>query len=347
MEDKEVLERLGFKYNKEKKYFHKAIIPSGDPRGKRYILYYRDEEFWTAPKMGKDHVEFLGEVMLYNAHKEGKIDISSVDLNNPIPITIDGSQYYAELSLTPKEAEKQLAKAPRKENREEKKEEKDIDHFNIIAKLTDYDIFEIFSDSGAGKSKIAWAIAYNSIQHGHSVFYYDTEGYYVNNSCYIIANADKFLSIFLNSKKFEFYKHLTFASYGNPKNKGRSQLDYNKMINVPIPIITQKQKTEFELLHDNITKQYQQFYKEKNTFIEILKSKLKIKKLNRKINLWYLLDWEDFNTELEKLKIKLSLKKTKEWNDFFNSELYNIRPIILEINKIEEKINQKINQLYK
>ncbi len=178
-------------------------------------------------------------------------------------------------------------------------------------------------------------------------FYYDTEGYYVNNSCYIIANADKFLSIFLNSKKFEFYKHLTFASYGNPKNKGRSQLDYNKMINVPIPIITQKQKTEFELLHDNITKQYQQFYKEKNTFIEILKSKLKIKKLNRKIKLWYLLDWEDFNTELEKLKIKLSLKKTKEWNEFFNSELYNIRPIILEINKIEEKINQKINQLYK
>jgi len=175
MEDEKILERLGFKYNKDKKYWYKAIIPSGDSRGKRYVLYYRDGEFWTAPKMGRDYVDFLGEVMLYNAHKEGKIDISSVDLNNPIPITIDGSQYYAELSLTPKEAEKQLAKAPRKENREEKKEEKDIDHFNIIAKLTDYDIFEIFSDSGAGKSKIAWAIAYNSIQHGHSVFYYDTE----------------------------------------------------------------------------------------------------------------------------------------------------------------------------
>ena len=172
MEDEKILERLGFKYNKDKKYWYKAIIPSGDPRGKRYVLYFRDGEFWTAPKMAKDHVEFLGEVMLYNAHKEGKIDISSVDLNNPIPIVIDERQYYAELSLTPEEAEQQFSKAPEKKERKNAEED---NHYKIIAKLTDYDILEIFSDSGTGKSKIAWAIAYNSLQHGHTVFYYDTE----------------------------------------------------------------------------------------------------------------------------------------------------------------------------
>ena len=194
MEDKEVLERLGFKYNKEKKYFHKAIIPSGDPRGKRYILYFRDGEFWTAPKMGRDHVEFLGEVMLYNAHKEGKIDISSVDLNNPIPIIIEGRQYYAELSLTPEEAEKQLAGRKFEKEQEEKKaikekiEQKGVDHFAIIQKLTGYDIFEIFSDSGTGKSKIAIEIARNSIKHNHKVFYYDTEGNITEEEAKVFGN---------------------------------------------------------------------------------------------------------------------------------------------------------------
>jgi hypothetical protein len=56
------------------------------------------------------------------------------------------------------------------------------------------------------------------------------------NSCYIIANADKFLALWLNSSIFDFYKHLNFVAYGNPENKGLCKLDYNKMIDVPIPI---------------------------------------------------------------------------------------------------------------
>jgi len=46
MDEKAVLSRLGFKHNEEKNYFYKAIIPSGDSRGSRYVLYYRDGEFW-------------------------------------------------------------------------------------------------------------------------------------------------------------------------------------------------------------------------------------------------------------------------------------------------------------
>ena len=42
-------------------------------------------------------------------------------------------------------------------------------------------------------------------------FYYDENGYYINNSCYLISNADKFLSAFLNSKMFKFYKKLNFV----------------------------------------------------------------------------------------------------------------------------------------
>jgi len=84
-------------------------------------------------------------------------------------LKVDGIQRIAELSLTPEEAEKMFAEKPKKEEKqvkEEKKEEKaeDVDHFAIIQKLTGYDIFEIFSDSGTGKSKIVIEIARNAIK---------------------------------------------------------------------------------------------------------------------------------------------------------------------------------------
>ena len=73
-------------------------------------------------------------------------------------------------------------------------------------------------------------------------FYYDTENHFVNNSCFFISNADLFLSAWLNSDVFEFYKHLKFVAYGNADDGGRCKLDYNKMVNVPIPILTESQK---------------------------------------------------------------------------------------------------------
>jgi len=44
-------------------------------------------------------------------------------------------------------------------------------------------------------------------------FFYDEKGFFINNSSYFISNADLFLSVFLNSKVFEFYKKLKFVAY--------------------------------------------------------------------------------------------------------------------------------------
>ncbi len=171
---------------------------------------------------------------------------------------------------------------------------------------------------------------------------YDTKNYYVNVNVILIQQKSdiydlKILTAILNSDIINTYI----------KSKV-SNISFNTNIikQIPLPSSDFNQK-EIITLVDKILLHTKQLYKEKNTFTEIIKSKLKIKNLNKKIKLWYLLDWDDFNTELEKLKVKLSLKKTKEWNEFFNSELDNIKLIILEINKIEEKINKKINKLYK
>ena len=215
----------------------------------------------------------------------------------------------------------------------ENRQDKGKTHYNLRA-CSYYDKFE------------APKIIYIHTAVNHS-FYYDTEGYYINNSCYIISNADKFLSVFLNSELFEFYKHLNFVAYGNPEKKGRCKLDYNKMVDVPIPIISGKKKKEFELLHDKITEKHKQLYKAKNTFANILKSQLKIEKISKKLDNWYSLKWDTFYNELKKLKVKLSLKQAKEWNDFFSAEIENIKPIIEEINEIMMKLNNKIFEIYK
>jgi hypothetical protein len=65
-------------------------------------------------------------------------------------------------------------------------------------------------------------------------FFYDTEGHYINNSCYMIVTNSKFLFFFLNSRLFKYYKKLKFVAYGDGQEAGRCKLDYNKMVTVPI-----------------------------------------------------------------------------------------------------------------
>lgn len=65
-------------------------------------------------------------------------------------------------------------------------------------------------------------------------FYLDTEGHYINNSCYMIVSDSCFLFCFLNSKLFQYFKRLKFVAYGDGQEAGRCKLDYNKMVTVPI-----------------------------------------------------------------------------------------------------------------
>src|SRR3989344_1341629 len=83
-------------------------------------------------------------------------------------------------------------------------------------------------------------------------FFLDKEGYYINNSCYMIISDNKFLLSFLNSNLFEWYKKLKFVAYGNAEDGGRCKLDYNKMVTIPIKIITEQQQKPFIQLVDQI-----------------------------------------------------------------------------------------------
>lgn len=81
-------------------------------------------------------------------------------------------------------------------------------------------------------------------------FYFDTEGRFINNSCYMIISDSQFLFCFLNSSLFEWFKKIKFVAYGDAEESGRVKLDYNKMVTIPI----KKVSKSIEKLFGNLTK---------------------------------------------------------------------------------------------
>lgn len=77
-------------------------------------------------------------------------------------------------------------------------------------------------------------------------FYLDSDGLFINNSCYMIISENKFLFFFLNSILFDWFKRIKFVAYGDADEGGRVKLDYNKMITVPIKKISDNQLKWFE-----------------------------------------------------------------------------------------------------
>jgi len=80
-------------------------------------------------------------------------------------------------------------------------------------------------------------------------FFFDENGYFVNNSCYLIVTESKFIWAFLNSKLFEWLKKIKFVAYGDADTSGRAKLDYNKMKTIPLVQVSEKQEKIFENLY--------------------------------------------------------------------------------------------------
>lgn len=83
-------------------------------------------------------------------------------------------------------------------------------------------------------------------------FYFDQEGHYINNSCYMISSNSKFLLFFLNSKLFEWLKKVKFVAYGDADEKGRAKLDFNKMVTIPVKKISPDKELVFSNIYSKI-----------------------------------------------------------------------------------------------
>ncbi len=214
----------------------------------------------------------------------------------------------------------------------ENRQDKGKTHFNLRS-CNYYDKFET--------PKLLYI--HTAVSHN---FYYDTDNYYVNNSCYFISNVDKFLACWLNSSIFNFLKRLIFVAYGDAANKGRAKLDYNKMVNIPIPNISEIQKLPFIELADIMLEKNKELQEIKNKFLDLLKADLSIDKLSTKLQNWYELSWADFSLELKKLKIELKGEMKEDWSERFNRMKVKAIEIKNIIDTTDRKIDLLVYELY-
>ncbi|RLA07742.1 MAG: hypothetical protein DRQ51_05150 [Gammaproteobacteria bacterium] len=180
-------------------------------------------------------------------------------------------------------------------------------------------------------------------------FYYDEDGYYINNSSYFISNADKFLSVWLNSNIFKFYKKLNFVAYGDSSTKGRAKLDYNKMVNVPMPTITQQQKEPFIQKADTMLELNKKLSSVKQKFIK----DLELEKVPKKLKNFENLNFDEFINEYaraHKIKFNSKLEQRKladQWQELFEQDKKTTCELQEQINQTDQEIDQMVYKLYK
>jgi type I restriction-modification system DNA methylase subunit len=214
----------------------------------------------------------------------------------------------------------------------QKRQDKGIHHFNLRA-CKYYEKFE--------QPKIIYI--HTAVKHK---FFYDEAGYYINNSCYLISNADKFLSVWLNSKIFSFYKKLNFVAYGDSSESGRAKLDYNKMVNVPVPNINTQQKQPFIEKADLMLNLNKELQEQSQIFLTLLQSDFNLEKPTTKIENWYNLTWSEFEKELNKLKIILLSTQKEDWFDRFNRLKTQALDLQNKISQTDKAINTMVYELY-
>jgi len=177
-------------------------------------------------------------------------------------------------------------------------------------------------------------------------FYFDESGLFINNSCYLISNSDKFLAVWLNSSVFKFYKKLNFVAYGDSSVKGRAKLDYNKMVNTPIPNISDDEKKLFTEKADIMINYNKEFQIISNKFVELLKSDFSLEKMSKKIENWHSFNWNEFEKELEKNKIIISGIQKEEWYERFTRLKEEAQSIKYQIDQTDNEIDQIVYELY-
>jgi hypothetical protein len=184
---------------------------------------------------------------------------------------------------------------------------------------------------------------YTALEH---YFYYDTEGYYLNNSAYFISNIDLFLSAYLNSPIFTFYKKLRFVAYGNADEGGRNKLDYNKMVNVPVPVVLPTQKQPIEQKVTLLQMLSKQMHEANALFLDTITQQFKPEKISRKLEAWYNLDKNTFFDELSKQKAIYTPQQQMNWLGIFAEKQKETQAIVLQIRRQEQELNEMLYEIY-
>ena len=178
-------------------------------------------------------------------------------------------------------------------------------------------------------------------------FYYDKEKNFINNNTYIISNSDLFLSAWLNSAVFSFYKKLIFPAFGDAATDGRVRLNADKMANVPIPILTEAQKVPFLQKAEAMLLMNKALYESSQSFLSVVRTELKVEKISEKLENWFTQPFENFVSEVKKQKGGFKdLSQQMEWQAFFKKNQTKAVALQDKIKTTDAEIDDLVFGLY-
>ena len=178
-------------------------------------------------------------------------------------------------------------------------------------------------------------------------FVYDNEGYYLNNSAYMLHSKTinlKYLNSLLTSNLLFWYFKYIGTDYGGKAHP------YRKIYIEQLPILIPEDKDiemNLSILADEIIESNKKLIIETNSFYKWLNRTFHIDKLSNKLENYYQLEFDDFLQEIKKKKVDIKQRKTQDLlENEFNESLKIILPLLREIDEVDFKINQLVYELY-
>ncbi len=156
-------------------------------------------------------------------------------------------------------------------------------------------------------------------------------------------NLLKYFLAIINSKMISWYYEEKYMDK-NKKNFAKILIENAKKL--PITINTDYSE---EIISDvdKIMDLTNKLLEEKNSFQKWIKRTFEINKLSKKLENYYQLDFEEFLHEMKKKKVDIKQRKIQDLLEKeFNESLNIIAPLQKEVDKLDDKINQLIYELY-
>jgi len=171
----------------------------------------------------------------------------------------------------------------------------------------------------------------------------DLDLHYFANSVYFIPKNDRHLLCLLNSNLCKWF--MFFSSRGYQGGFVTFRNVYVEKIPVKKP--TNEEEKKFLEFSEVVISSTKILEKTKLKFINRLTSNFGLKKISNSLQVFWTLTFNELQNELKKnSSIKLSPKEQDQWEDYFNENKLLVTKSLEEIEKIEEKIDDTVYNMY-
>jgi len=180
-------------------------------------------------------------------------------------------------------------------------------------------------------------------------FSWDTSGFYVGNTGYILVTEETWLLGFLASRCAWFLISKTAVGLGERAGFNRYRLIDQYMRPLPTPNPTQTEREAIGIVVMKITQVAQTRYKlHRKTRHRILTDlAAPDAKLNQKLTAWWELGFGSFSEEIKKVfKRTIPLRERDDWEEWFTTRREEDQRLTAEIIRLETELNNLVYKLF-